>query len=107
MTARVPDPVDDGLRKRNAVAEIAAGGVVNRIHVHRSRANLRAERVDERLSDPAHPWRFTGTPGEHHFHVRARLGGRNRDRRAEQRRRGQDRGTRDTEETSDSATGHD
>src|ERR1700738_1871879 len=56
VVGRVPDPRDDGQGEIHAGCEIAAGWVVDRIHVYRLAARLRPQRVDERLSDPADSW---------------------------------------------------
>ncbi len=40
VQTRVPDPIDDGSGELDAVAEIAAGRVVDRIYVHRPRSQL-------------------------------------------------------------------
>src|SRR5262249_60061166 len=97
----------EGWGEVDPTAEVGAGGIVDGIHVDRLPAGLRAQRVDERLADPADTGRLTGTPGEHYLDVRARLGRRRRDGRAQQRRCGENRDTRGCQETSDSATGHD
>src|SRR5262245_28577853 len=104
MARRVPYPFDDCSGELHTTAEVAAGGVVDRIHVDRLPAGLRAQRVDECLANSANARWLAGTPGEHHVHVRARLGDGGRDGRAQQCRHAQDRGTKGA---CDSATGHD
>src|ERR1700757_5537972 len=71
MSAGVSNPVDSG-------RPLVAGGVVDRIYVHRLSAQARAQGVDERLSGRADTRVFTGTAGEHHLGVGASLGGRGR-----------------------------
>ena len=53
MTAGVLDPVDDALGELDAVGEIAAGFVVDRVHVERLGTDRCAQLVDERLPDSA------------------------------------------------------
>ena len=74
MSARVPDPVDDGSGEFEAIAEIAGSGVVNRIHVDRFSAGLRTQRIDKWLPLSADSRRLGGTSGKHHLDVWAGLG---------------------------------
>ena len=76
MRARVPNPIDDGSGEAYACTEIAAGLVVDRINPDRPGTDLRAERVNECLPDPANTSWLAGTTGEHHLCVGARLGRR-------------------------------
>ncbi len=78
MCARVPDAVDDAGRELNAVTEIAAGRVVDRVDGHRPAADLRAHRIDERLTDPADARGLGSASREHHLDVGARLSRRGR-----------------------------
>src|SRR6478752_3483906 len=102
VARRVPDPFDDRFGELDTAAEVAARRVVDRIHVDRSSAGLRAQRVDEGLADTADTGRLAGAAREHHVDIRTRLGGRGRDGCAQQRRRGQDRDTSGCQETSGS-----
>jgi hypothetical protein len=69
MSARVSDAVE-------ARGPLIAGGVVDRVHLERLCADARAQRVDERLSGWSNTGRLTGSAGEHHLNIGARLGGR-------------------------------
>ena len=73
MTAGVLDPVEEALGELDAVGEIAAGFVVDRVHVERLGADRGAQFVDERLSDAADAGWLTGAAGEHRLDVRAWL----------------------------------
>src|SRR4029077_8074406 len=107
VARRVPDPFDDRFGELDTAAEVAARRVVDRIHVDRSSAGLRAQRVDEGLAHAADPGRLAGPAREHHVDIWTRLGGRDRGGCAHQRRRSHDRDTSGCQETSGSATGHD
>src|SRR6516165_8416856 len=69
MGARVFDAIETG-------GSLVAGRVVNRIYLERLPANARAQGVDECLAGRANTRRLTGTAGERHLNIGARLGGR-------------------------------
>jgi hypothetical protein len=52
-----------------------SGGVIDRIYVEGLCANARVQGVDECLPGRAEAGWIVGAAGEHHLHVRARIGG--------------------------------
>ena len=88
MRTRVSDPIDERPGEIYACAEIAAGSVVDRINPDRPVTNLRLQRVDEGLPDPANTGWLAGATGENHLDVGARVGRRRGNGRAKQRHPG-------------------
>ena len=78
MCARVPNAVRGG-------GEVGGGGVVDRIHLDRLRADSRAQRVHKSLSGWTNTRWLRGTAREDHLDVGARLRGRGRNGCAQQR----------------------
>ena len=76
MSARVANAVYGG-------GEVGGGGVIDRIYPDRSRADSRAQRVHECLSRGTNTGILGGAAREHHLDVRARLRGREQNRRAQ------------------------
>jgi hypothetical protein len=78
------DPVDDALGELDAIGEVTAGFVVDRVDVERLGADRCAQLVDERLTDAADADRLSSAAGEHRLDVRAWLRGADCHRGAEQ-----------------------
>jgi hypothetical protein len=79
VRSRVRNSIDGG-------GEVGGGGVVDRVHPDRLRADVRAQRVDERVSRGANTGVFSGAAGEDYLGVGARHRLRERYRRTLHRR---------------------
>ena len=96
MSAGVPNAVHGG-------GEVGGGGVVDRIHLHRLRADSCAQRVHKSFSGWTETGCLGGTAREDHLDVGARLRGRGRNGCAQRR---QTRYCRGTNEYGDIASPH-
>lgn len=89
MSTRVVSTGGGGIRQIvvGRINENVGGRVVDRVDADGPAANLRAQRVDERFSDPASTGWVTGAAGGYHLDVGAWIsqGGRNADGRTQQR----------------------
>lgn len=89
-----------------ALGEFEGARVVDRVDAQRAPADLRSERIDERLAHIADAGTLARAAGERHFHAGARIGvcGRDARRRDQQRRHDRDRSAKDADDAREGCT---